>query len=169
MFCGMAADARSCTCVKAYLVNAADPVLTVSIEFGIRETDPARVASIIVEHMKVDAKGVRLHKCEPLYLHCGNMFEAVMPEPVRLMALGHVVAKIRKQALVTGEVVSHWLLHPALQARGFDVVLLGSTWRLRPSGQNSGTAPQDWPRMHASQFSAVTGLGSVSSVRVSQC
>jgi len=38
--------------MKAYLVNAADPVLTVSIEFGIRETDPARAASIIVEHMK---------------------------------------------------------------------------------------------------------------------
>ena len=66
--------------MKAYLVNAADPVLTASIEFGIRETDPARAASIIVEHMKADAKGVRLHKCEPLYLHCGNTFEAVMPE-----------------------------------------------------------------------------------------
>jgi len=122
-----------------------------------------------VEHMKADAQGVQLHKCEPLYLHCGNTFEAVMPEPVRLMALGHVVAKIRKQALDTGVVASHWLLHPALQARGFDAVLLGSSWRLRPSGQHSETTPEDWPRMHASQFSAVTGLGSVSSVRVSQC
>ena len=52
-FSGMAAEARSCTCMKAYLVNAADPVLTVSIEFGIRETDPARAASIIVEHKKM--------------------------------------------------------------------------------------------------------------------
>jgi len=84
--------------------------------------------------MKADAKGVLLHKCEPLYLHCGNVFEAVMPNPFRLMALEHVVAKI-----------------------------------LRPSGEQCGTAPQDWPRMHATQFSAVTGLGSVSSVCVSQC
>jgi len=113
--------------------------------------------------MKGDGKGVRLDKCEPLYLHCGNTFEAVMPEPVRLMALGHVFAKIRKQALDTGVVASHWLLHPALQARAFDAVLLGSSWRLRPSGQHSETTPEDWPRMHASQFSAVTDLGSVSS------
>ena len=155
--------------MRAYLVNASDPVLTVSIEFGIQETDPARAAHIIVQHMKADAKGVLLHKCEPLYLHCGNMFEAVMPEPLRLMALGLVVAKIRKQALDTGVVASHWLLYSALQARGFDAVLLGSSWRLRPSGQHSETTPEDWPRMHASQFSAVTGLGSVSSVRVSQC
>ena len=91
-----------------------------------------------------------------------------MTKPVRIVALGHVVAKIRKQASDAGVVASHWLLHPALQARGFDAVLLGSTWRLRPSGHNSETAPQDWPRMHASQFSAVTGLGSVSSVHVSQ-
>ena len=119
--------------------------------------------------MKADAKGVLLHKCEPLYLRCGNVFEAVMPKPFRLMALEHVVAKIRQQALDTGAVASHWLLHPALQTRGFTAVLLGSSWRLRPSGDPCGTAPQDWPRMHASQFSAVTGLGSVSSVRVSQC
>ena len=92
-----------------------------------------------------------------------------MPEPVRLMALGHVVAKIRKQALDTDVVASHWLLHPALQVRGFDAVLLGSSWRLRPTGQHSETTPEDWSRMHASQFSAVTGLGSVSSVCVSQC
>jgi len=154
--------------MKAYLVNAADPVLTVSIEFGIQETDPARAASIIMEHMKTDRKGVLLHKCEPLYLHCGNVFEAVMTQPVRIVALGHVVAKIRKQASDAGVIASHWLLHPALHARGFDAVLLGSTWRLRPSGHNSATSPRDWPRMHASQFSAVTGLGSVSSVRVSQ-
>jgi len=64
----------------------------------------------------------------------------------------------------TGAVASHWMLHPALQARGFEAVLLGSSWRLRPSGDASATATQDLPRMHASQFSAVTGLGSVSSV-----
>ena len=98
----------------------------------------------------------------------GNVFEAVMTQPVGLVALGHVVAKIRKQASDAGVIASHWLLHPALHARGFDAVLLGSTWRLRPSGHNSETSLQDWPRMHASQFAAVTGLGSVSSVRVSQ-
>ena len=79
-------DGRRSTLVHVhegrYLVNAADPVLTVSIEFGIRETDPARAASIIVEHMKADAKGVRLHKCEPLYWHCCNVFEEVITEPV---------------------------------------------------------------------------------------
>ena len=82
MFCGLAAEARSYTCMKAYLVNAADPVLTVSIEFGIQETDPARAACIIVEHMKTDPQGVRLHKCEPLYWHCCNVFEEVITEPV---------------------------------------------------------------------------------------
>ena len=169
MFYGLAAEARSCTCMKAYLVNASDPVLTVSIEFGIQETDPARAANIIVQRMKTDAKGVLLHQCEPLYLHCGNVFEAVMPKPFRLMALEHVVSKIRKQALDAGAAASHWLLHPALQARGFEAVLLGSSWRLSPSGEQCGTAPEDWPRMHASQLSAITGLGSVSSVRVSQC
>jgi len=135
MFCGLAAEARSCTCMKAYLVNASDLVLTVSIEFGIQETDPARAAHIIEQRMKADAKGVLLHKCEPLYLHCGNVFEAVMPKPFRLMPLEHVVAKIRKQALDAGAVASHWLLHPALQVQGFEAVLLDSSWRLRPSGE----------------------------------
>jgi len=99
MFCGLAAEARSCTCMKAYLVNASDPVLIVWIEFGIQEPDPARAAHIIVQRMKSDAKGVLLHKCEPLYLHCGNVFEAVMPKPCRLMALEHVVTRIRQQVL----------------------------------------------------------------------
>jgi hypothetical protein len=80
MFCGLAAEARSCTCMKAYLINASDPVLTVSIEFGIQEQDPARAAHIIVQRMKADAKGVLLHKCEPLYLRCGNVFESC-PSP----------------------------------------------------------------------------------------
>jgi len=93
-----------------------------------------------------------------------------MPKPCRLMALEHVVACIRQQALETSAVTSHWMLHPALQARGFEAGLLGCSWRLRLSGDASATATQDWPRMHASQFSAVTGLGSVSIVRVaSQC
>jgi len=37
-------------------------------------------------------------------------------------------------------VASHWLLHPALQARGFEAVLLGNLWRLRPSGDACETS-----------------------------
>ena len=151
LFCGMAAEARSCTCMKAYLVNASYPVLTVLIEFGVQEPDPARAAHIIVQRMKSDAKGVLLHKCEPLYLQCGNVFEGVIPKPFRLMALEHVITQIRQQALETGAVASHWMLHPTLQARGFEAVLLGSSCHLRRSVDASTTETQEWPRTHASQ------------------
>jgi len=86
------------------------------------------------------------------------------------MALEHVVTQIRQQTFETGAVASHWMFHPALQADGFEAVLLGSSWHLRPSVDASTTATQEWPRKHVLQFSAVTGLGSASSVRVaSQC
>ena len=86
------------------------------------------------------------------------------------MALEHVVTQIRQQTFETSAVASHWMLHPALQAHGFEAALLGSSWHLRPLVDASTTATQEWPRMQVSEFFAVTGLGSVSSVRVaSQC
>jgi len=46
-FFGLAAEARSVSCMKAYLVNACDPVLTVLLEFNHLESDPAQAAQLI--------------------------------------------------------------------------------------------------------------------------
>jgi len=153
--------------MKAYLVNACNPVLTVLSEFNRIESDPAQAAQLIIQDMHANEFGMTLRRGEPLHVRCGHQFVAVIHKPCMLVSLQHARARIlrHRPRLCPGTPVSHWLMHPDLVSSKFDAVLLDSTWNTRPADTDAKF--ERWPQMHATQFAAVTGLRSVSSVNLS--
>jgi len=76
------------------LVNACNPVLTVLLEFNRIESDPAQAAQLIIQQTRADESGVTLHRGEPLHVHCGYEFVAIMHKPCMLVSLQHARARI---------------------------------------------------------------------------
>jgi len=73
--------------MKAYLVNASNPVLTVLLEFNRIESDLAQAVELIIQHMRANESGVTLHRGEPLHVHSGHQFVAIMCKPCMLVSL----------------------------------------------------------------------------------
>jgi len=161
----LAAEARSEMCTKSFLVHAGDPVLTVWKEFGVRCTDAAEAASLIVQRMHLLPGGVVLHGCETLYLHCKTAVVAAMIHPCRLISRSHVLTKLSEDPHSSR--LPHFLQHSDLGR--FTCVILGSHWQLPPVQNVSNTdvsLRESWPTMVGSKFSVVAGGGTVASLRV---